>query len=288
MSRMLWIILSAVILRGQPPGSFSVEVRRIQVEAQVRDRDKAVSGLSKEDFLLLDEGVEQPILNLASADRPLDLMLLLDVSASLAHMIEDLKRRAVEAMAELRPIDRVGLMTFSGEHHLVLPPTFAHDVAASEMKYLYTRGMGTELYGNVLETARYLKRVARPGARRAILMITDNAGTRRVTRQQALDALWESDVMLNGIFYRRSHIDYLADCRPLMEGSGGEVVFAERDHLPLTEMFRKLREGYELTYAAPDAEAGSRRRIQVRIRPNLSQAERKKWRVRARSGYIVP
>jgi VWFA-related protein len=288
MSRLLCTCLCVALLRGQDAAHLSIDVRRVQVEAQVRDREKAVLGLTQKDFLLLDEGNEQRILHFGAADRPLDLMLLLDVSASMDRLLEALKGRAAASLVQLRPSDRVGIMTFSGEHHLVLPPTFAHDVVASELQYLYVRGIGTELYGNVVETARYLKRVARPGARRAILMISDNAGRRRISRQQALDELWESDVMLSGIFYPLGHQNYLADCRPLIDQTGGMVLFPGRMDVPLWEMFAKLREGYELTYAAPEAAAGSRRRIEIRIRPQADEPERKRWRVRARSGYIVP
>lgn len=291
--------LSVICLFAQAPPRFAIEVNRIQVPVHVSQKEKAILGLQASDFILLDQGSPQSILQFANEEQPLDIMLLLDQSGSMANMIESLKLKAAEALTHLRPRDRVGLMGFSGEPFLLLAPTFSHPVVASEAQQIYVRGMGTNLYDSILHTAQYLKRVGRPNVSQVILILTDNDGNRHKNNmKQVTHALWELDISLYGIFYHRGHQSFLSDCRPIINATGGDVVWADNKKLPLAEMFRKMRERYVLTYSPPATESaatdsassqpGTRRSIQVRIRQSATQPERKSWRVRSRTGYLVP
>src|SRR6266542_6336334 len=68
---------------------FRSDVALVRVDAQVLDRsNRAVTGLSAADFVLREEGRQQEIRNFASENMPVDVLLLLDVSASMRPHVE--------------------------------------------------------------------------------------------------------------------------------------------------------------------------------------------------------
>src|SRR4029077_1461254 len=68
---------------------FRSDVSLVRVDAQVLGRDnRTITGLRVEDFVLREEGRPQPIRNFASENMPIDVLLLLDVSASMRPHVE--------------------------------------------------------------------------------------------------------------------------------------------------------------------------------------------------------
>src|SRR5579859_8270838 len=71
------------------PVVFRSDVSLVRVDTQVVDRDnRAITGLRAEDFILREQGQTRPIRNFASEKIPIDVVLLLDVSASMRPHIE--------------------------------------------------------------------------------------------------------------------------------------------------------------------------------------------------------
>src|SRR5215831_6504092 len=63
---------------------FHSDVSLVRIDAQVVDRDnRAIGDLNVEDFVLLEEGRKQAIKAFEREDMPVDVVLLLDVSASM-------------------------------------------------------------------------------------------------------------------------------------------------------------------------------------------------------------
>src|SRR5260370_8488115 len=82
------LILSSGVLLftafADDPVVFKSDVSLVRVDAQVVDRDnRAITGLRAADFVLREEGRVQQIRNFASEDMPVDVLLLLDVSATI-------------------------------------------------------------------------------------------------------------------------------------------------------------------------------------------------------------
>ena len=79
-------------------------VRVVQVPAVVTDRDGAfVGGLTRDAFTVTEDGVPQAIQHFSSEDAPLELVLALDVSASMAAALPELKRAVGEFVRRLPP-----------------------------------------------------------------------------------------------------------------------------------------------------------------------------------------
>ena len=91
-----------------PPVTFRSDVSLVRVDTQVIDRDnRAITGLRAEDFILREQGQTRPIRNFASEKIPIDVVLLLDVSASMRPHIERIASAAHEAFRALRDEDRI-------------------------------------------------------------------------------------------------------------------------------------------------------------------------------------
>ena len=89
-----------------------VDVDAIQVPVVVTSGGAFVKGLKKADFTIAEDGVAQPIASVASEDMPLDLVVAIDISGSMAPALDDVKRAVKQLLSKLRPgrcrdVDRV-------------------------------------------------------------------------------------------------------------------------------------------------------------------------------------
>jgi VWFA-related protein len=104
--------------------SFRATTEMVIVDVLVTKDHKPVEGLTAADFVVRDSSVRQSITLLALEAVPVDLHLVLDVSASLqGDGIEQLKAAARAAIATLRPDDRAELLTFSDDLRVRAPWT---------------------------------------------------------------------------------------------------------------------------------------------------------------------
>jgi VWFA-related protein len=91
-----------------------VDVETVQVDVLVSRSGRPVAGLTASDFLVLDSGVAQQVELAAAGDAPVNAVLVLDTSASLAgERMERLRSAAAGFVGGLREGDRVALVTFS-------------------------------------------------------------------------------------------------------------------------------------------------------------------------------
>ena len=95
---------------------FSSKVVGVRVDALVVDAasGKPVGGLAAKDFELRDNGVVQTIDAFDSGDVPLNVILALDMSASIVgKTLFDLQSATHQLLAGLTPADRAALITFN-------------------------------------------------------------------------------------------------------------------------------------------------------------------------------
>ena len=106
-----------------------MEVRRVLLRVLVKDKrsHQGVTGLAAQDFLVKDDGVERPLTYFGagpSRDRPLTVVLLLDIRILNKHRIQTLASSADAAFATLGAADRVGLWTMDqGDGQELQPAT---------------------------------------------------------------------------------------------------------------------------------------------------------------------
>ena len=279
----VWLMAGAAIAGDAP--TFRADAQFISVDVQVVSNDRTVVKLKQKDFLVWDNGHPEVITNFGPDDQVIDLILLIDVSGSTMPIAAKIRSTAAEAMSTLYFRDRVGLVIFDSMPYLVAAPSwdwFAVDTKLRQMRWL---AGGTELNDSILATARYLMQHARPEARRAIIILTDNKGGRAVPDNAVREELWDGNVVLNALIFAPTPGDFgSADVRKFTRATGGELLRFNKEHIPFAEMFRRLRERYVLMYRAPNAKAGSIRHIRVDL-TSEARSGLKGVHIRSRTGY---
>src|SRR5436190_253559 len=112
----------SLMIALQDPAILTLDVNLQQVVATVRDPSgKMVRGLKREDFILEDNGVSQPIVHFSDdPDAPISLGILIDATGSMGAMPGGAISGVTAAsgitrvlLHNLKPDDEVSLMTFS-------------------------------------------------------------------------------------------------------------------------------------------------------------------------------
>jgi VWFA-related protein len=103
-----------------PSDVISVNTTEILLPVTVRDQNGVIArDLTREDFRVFEDGEEQSITYLSSRRVPVDVVLMVDTSSSVADDLDSF-RRAVEGFAErLAPEDRLSLMKFDDRVELI-------------------------------------------------------------------------------------------------------------------------------------------------------------------------
>ena len=258
----------------------------IAVDAQVLAGGQGVTGLRREDFQVWDNGKPQAIAGFGADDQELDVILMLDVSQSTGVIQESIKNSAAQAMSQLFARDRVGVIVFADEPFVLVPLTADRAAVQAGLASLPAGRGGTELNATVQMTAKYLQQRARAGARRAIVMMSDNQGYPSVSDQTVRNDLWTANVVFNLLLFPAKGARREADVRQFAKATGGEVLSFRPEGLPLAELLQRLRQRYALLYAAPASKPGELRQVRV----ELTGAAKRRYRnveIRARSGYVA-
>jgi Ca-activated chloride channel homolog len=90
-----------------------VDTELVDVPLSVSDKTgKPLTALSKNNFLVFEDGRPQKIEEFAAVTAPFEVALLLDTSGSTRDDIELIRRAAADFIASLRPGDRVSIVAF--------------------------------------------------------------------------------------------------------------------------------------------------------------------------------
>ena len=101
----------------------------VRVFATVTDRDgRLVPALSQQDFEVRDDGKSQPLVQFDNSPQPIRLVLMLDVSGSMAGNLPLLRTAAEQLIRRLRPNDVARVGSFGAD--VVISPEFTRDIPA--------------------------------------------------------------------------------------------------------------------------------------------------------------
>jgi VWFA-related protein len=288
----MWLAL-LMWLGFQDAAAFRTGVALVHVDAAATLNGRPLEGLTPADFRVTDDGEPRAILNFSPQEQPLDIILLLDVSASMEPVIARVAQTARSALAGLREGDRVALMVFSDQTRLRVD--FTNDFGAVErdlpeilqMKLAYE----TRLQKGIDDAALLFLKEPSQGRRRAVLAVTDNLGNDY--EDKAVEHLWQADAVLSGLIVApsgaglRLALARVGGMTAIAEKTGGETLNTAEAGEGLREAVRRLRQRYGFDYAMPAARPGELRQIRVEL---AGEAARRAPGavVRARTGYVVP
>src|SRR4030095_1513355 len=103
------------------PGDVSsVSTTEVMLPVTVRDESgRFASQLTRQDFRVLEDGRQQPLSDLALRQVPVDVVLMVDSSSSVASNLDDFRRAAEGFAAKLATEDRICLVKFDDRVQLL-------------------------------------------------------------------------------------------------------------------------------------------------------------------------
>jgi VWFA-related protein len=142
----------------------------VSVEAAVRRDRRPVLGLKAIDFELLDNGVPQQITDVSYERLPIDVTVVLDISASVTGSALDELRRALKQLrTDLKANDRLRLLTFNQRVRRLID--FSDSGAAVDTALNALGGAGSSAVFDSLAVA--LTAAAPPGRRQLVMLFSD-------------------------------------------------------------------------------------------------------------------
>jgi VWFA-related protein len=173
------------------------------MDAQVVDRyNRVIPGLRKEDFVLRQDGKQQEIRSFSPEKLPVDVILLLDVSGSMEPHVARIAWAAHRALGVLGSQDRVAILVFDNTTRVrMLFRTSRRDAEFALERVLdqETFDGGTDITRALLDAASYMSRNARRGARRAMVILTDDQTQRERYDGAVSRALVGADCVLSAL-----------------------------------------------------------------------------------------
>ena len=185
----------------------------VTIPVSVIDQEgKYLLHLTQKDFRLYEEDAQQEITNFASIAVPVNVVLMIDTSRSTKFKIEDIQRAAVAFIEQLRPTDRVMVVSFDDK--VRVQSEFTSDRKTLKQAITKTKtGTGTKLYEAVnLVISQKLNAIQ---GRKAIVLFTDGVDTESKygAGKQSMFDVEKKEVIIYPIQY-----DTMADVAALLNG----------------------------------------------------------------------
>ena len=268
----------------------SVSLVRVDAEA-IDSTGRVVPGLTKDDFRVLDEGQQQPLVNFSFEEEPLDLILLFDTAGSMRGKLLNVVRATELGFHELHKSDRVSVRAFSSTSTEFLP--FTDNLQAVNeailIRVLQLKFAGASNLEPAAEAAALRFRSEdKTRRKRAVLIVTDKPGSRESNEAAVVRELWNSDAVLSELIIGGSSQTKLMETgtNGIVDKTGGATIVAGNPGEAFRDSVHYVRSGYTMYYALPEATSGTERRLQVELTPEAAK-RLQNVRIRARSGYIV-
>ena len=283
MSRPLAVAFACLFVAGagraQQSPSFSSKVEAVRVDVLVTDNGRAVLGLGPGDFELFDNGVPQQV-DLVSFDQvPLNVILALDMSDSVAgDRLAQLRAAGSALLGELKADDQAAVITFS--HAVQLGEKLTHDIATVRDALDAARGTGmTALvdgtYAGIM--------VGESDAGRGLLIVfSDGVDTSSWLRAEAvLDAAKRADVVVYGVsVVSRLKPEFLREMTSLTGGRLYEIEKTANTAATFLGILEEFRHRYLVSYTPRGVAKDGWHRLDVRLRNRRAA-------IKARPGYLA-
>lgn len=281
---------------------FRSGVDLVALNVVVTDADgRFITGLTADEFLVLENGGQQEIAFFSDGPLPLDLAILLDTSASMTGKLDTVQEAAIGFASSLRPGDRLTVVDI--KKGVKVLHALDEDLAGAVAAIRQTTPSGrTALYNGLYLSLREMIRLRRGTGelrRQAIAVLSDGNDTASLlTFDDVMDIARGAGIAMYTITPRsafaarqaaNARVPYSSPAEDAMTAlareTGGRAFFPV-DVSELAGIYSSIAEElsrqYALGYTSTNpSRDGAFRRISVRVR------ERPGVRVRTRSGYVA-
>src|SRR5712692_3284806 len=112
----LLIAFAVGVSAQQPDEVITTDTSLVQLNVGVVDRQgHAITTLSRNDFVVYEDGVQRPIFSFVPTEAPFSLVMLLDMSGSTINFRQQIQGAALRFLDALAPEDRVAVVEFNGK-----------------------------------------------------------------------------------------------------------------------------------------------------------------------------
>jgi VWFA-related protein len=295
--RSLAVAAACGVLLAAGQADIHVRTTLVVIPVAVTDsHNRFVLGLEKNDFTLLEDGVEQKLAQFADENAPLSAGLLLDTSGSMGTKMAISKEAVHQFLKTMQPADEACLIEFGDRARVA--EGFSDHAEAIEDKISETEAEGlTALLDAVSLGLDEMKQAK--NTRRALVIISDGGDNNsRYNAAEIKELIRKADVQVYsmGVFepfpllaLSGAELSGPKLLSELSEQTGGRVFPAsEARDLPAiaARIGVELRNQYILAYSPSNHERnGKYRRVEVRVKAPPGLAGLK---VRWRTGYYAP
>jgi Ca-activated chloride channel homolog len=294
------MVAGAVSFLGRPlkalakddPPDFVIrsDVRLVLLDVSVKDRDGGwVSGLSKDDFRVDENGARQDITVFANNDIPVTVGILVDNSRSMMPKRDEVLSAATTFIEKSNPHDEIFVLNFNDTVSRGLPKDVLFSDDIRQLRSALTHGFPegrTALYDAIVDGLDQLKQGKRD--KKTLIAISDGGdNASRHTRRETFDTVERSlaTIYTIGLFDNGDPDRDPGVLKSLAKLTGG-VSYFPSDAEDLTEVCtniaKDIRTRYTVGYAPPAANGGLLRRIHVHVsaqgRAGLSARTRLSYR----------
>lgn len=258
--------------------TFSARREVVRVDVLVSANGQPLKGLQPSDFEVRDNGVLQTVELASFEEVPLNLVLTLDMSESVAgERLEDLRGAGMAVLKSLTRLDRAALLTFN--EAVTQPAALTADLGLVREALESAKGAGDTALIDSIYTSLLL---GDPEVGRTLVIVfSDGVDTKSWLSPEMLRAAARSsDAVIYAVSAGR------ADAKDLLEDvsemTGGALFETESSATLATTFLRiinEFRHRYLISYTPTNAGAGGWHRLDVRV-------NRRNARVKARPGYF--
>lgn len=257
----------AAARQAQAP-TFRTGARAVPLYVTVRDRGgRLIPNLARGDFEVRDNGRAVPITLFSSSPQPFTMVLLVDMSTSMAPHYRQARDAMLTLVEELRPDDRVRLGTF-GDDILFTPFLTSDKETLRRLLHYELWPGGPSPFWDAM--SRSIWSLDDEPGRRVVLTVTDGRDTCRgracVEFEDVEPQAMRSGTMIYAIAMPGSSLD--GKVKRLAERTGGGH-FELPDGADMTSTFRRVADELHHQYLlgfTPAAD-GKRHSIDVRLKP---------------------
>ncbi len=197
--------------KPQQPGDYaiSVEVPLVNVDVVVTDNNgNFLTGLKKENFRVLEDGVPQTITNFSPSEAPITIVILMEFS-KLGYETFAYRARnaAYQFVDQLKPNDWVALETFDLKPRIEVDFTRDKREVQQALEHMYFPGFTeANLFDALLDTLDRLQDVK---GKKSILILASGLDTfSKHTLDQTLKRLQQTDVTIFAVGMARVFFEY--------------------------------------------------------------------------------
>ncbi|MGH9753549.1 MAG: VWA domain-containing protein [Blastocatellia bacterium] len=207
------------------PGALRIETRLVNLNVKTMDKaGRPLTDLKQEDFAVYEDGVKQDVTHFKPVNAPVNVIMLLDLSASTKPKRKAMATAARKFIDALPAEDKIAFVAFTRRYRALSDFTTDKESLKKVVEQIKGFDGGTAFYDSMWQALDQMDQI--PDARKAIVVLTDGEdesliGDKETTHtfDELLDRASEEDVTIYPIYFSsQNHYNKLG---LLFGGSGG-------------------------------------------------------------------